>query len=125
MNTFYPVVFHPENVGYSVWVPDIEGCVSQGDTLDEACSYIKDAIGLCLESSIEFPAPSDLKAIEHEKDEFVTLLEFDMLEYRKRNENNSVKKTLTIPSWLNDEAEKRHINFSSVLQSALKQQLGV
>ena len=125
MNTFYPAIFCKEDIGYSVRVPDIDGCVSQGDTLDEACHYIKEAIGLCLEGVETLPAASDINTIECEKDEFLVLVEFDMLEYKKRHENKAVKKTLTIPFWLNEEAERQHINFSSVLQSALKQRLGV
>ena len=56
-NTYYPAVFHPEEVGYSVFVPDIEGCSTQGDTMDEAVEMAKDAIGLMLEGLSEYPQP--------------------------------------------------------------------
>ena len=83
---FYPAVFHPEETGYSVTIPDIEGCFTQGETMDEAVA-------------------------------------FDMEEYQKQFK--PVKKTLSIPGWLNDAAESAHINFSSVLQKGLKSELGM
>ena len=124
---FYPAVFHPEDTGYSVFVPDIAGCFSQGDTLEEAVEMISDAIGLCLEEAAAQneapPQPSNPKEISCEAEDFVALVEFDWIAYQKKHDNRSVKKTLTIPSWLNTLAEEQHINFSGVLQAALKQQL--
>ena len=55
---FYPAVFHPEATGYSVTVPDIEGCFTQGDTMDEAVRMAQDAIGLMLEECAVCPTPS-------------------------------------------------------------------
>lgn len=128
-NLFYPAIFHPEEIGYSVFVPDIEGCFSQGDDLAEAMEMTRDAIGLCLEDiaaqNQKFPQPSNPAEVQCEANEFVALIEFNMIEYLKKHDTKSVKKTLTIPSWLNHMAEEQHINFSSVLQSALKNQLGL
>lgn len=121
---YYPAVFHPEEAGYSVSVPDIDGCFSEGDTLEEAMEMISDAIGLCLECG-EFPPASDVRAVSHAPGDFVTLIPFDMLAYRKKHDTRAVKKTLTIPSWLNACAEERHLNFSAVLTAALKQELGI
>lgn len=122
---FYPAVFHPEDTGYSVSVPDIDGCFSEGDTLEEATEMIFDAIGLCLEDCKVPPKASIPADIKHAANDFVVLVPFDMLSYQMKNENRAVKKTLTIPFWLNTLAEENHVNFSSVLQSALKQQLHV
>jgi len=125
----YPALFHPEDVGYSVSVPDIDGCFSEGDTLEQAYENIIDAIGICLEdfaaNKIDFPIASKPNSIKHDTNDFVALVEFDMLEYQKKHDTKAVKKTLTIPSWLNKLAEDKHINFSRVLQEALKQQLNV
>lgn len=125
----YPAVFHPEEKGYSVFIPDIEGCFSQGDTLEEAYEMATDAIGLCLESCFSdgkvAPRPSDPARIEHGLGDFVALIAFDMIAYRQKHDTKAIKKTLTIPSWLNKMAEEQHINFSSVLQSALKQRLNI
>lgn len=121
---FYPAIFHPEDDGgYSVVVPDIDGCFSEGDTLDEAYEMAFDAVGLCLEDAlargINIPSPSDVKSLERGANDIVAFIAFNWLEYRKKHDTKSVKKTLTIPSWLNAAAEERHINFSSVLQNAL------
>lgn len=125
----YPAIFHPEEEGYSVFVPDIEGCFSQGDTLEEAYEMATDAIGLCLEEYFAngevAPQPSDPAKVVHEAGDFVALIEFDMISYQQKHDTKAIKKTLTIPSWLNKMAEEQHINFSGVLQSALKQQLNI
>lgn len=124
---FYPAIFETEDVGYSVYVPDLEGCYSQGETLEEAVSMIKDAIGLYLDGMQEgkYIKASNPKDISVEDNQFVMMVEFDKIEYDKKYNTKAVKKTLTIPSWLNELAEENHINFSSVLQSALKEKLQV
>ena len=120
---YYPAVFHPEEVGFSVYVPDVDGCITQGDTLEEATEMAFDAIGLCLEGAQTLPAPSLPPSIQTEPGDFVALVPFDPLEYQKKHNTRAVKKTLTLPAWLNKMAEEQHIKFSSVLQAALKQQL--
>lgn len=122
---FYPAVFHPEDVGFSVRVPDIDGCFSEGDTMEEAAEMTFDAIGLCLEECEAPPAASSLTDIHVENGDFLVLVPFDRLAYMKKHDAHAVKKTLTIPAWLNTMAEEQHINFSSVLQRALKQQLKI
>lgn len=124
-NVFYPAVFLKEQDGYSVRIPDIDGCFSEGDTMDEACRNALNAIGLNLEGMDSYPAPSEPDKIALEEGEFVVMLEFNLVDYLRRNDTRSVKKTLTIPSWLNRMAEENHINFSSVLQTALKKQLNI
>lgn len=133
MNTLkfiYPAIFHKEEIGYSVWLYDIDGCISQGDTLAEAFENIKDAIGLYYEdykeSGTNPPVPTEPAQIKNlEPCEFVALVEFDYSAYLRKVDTRAVKKTLTIPSWLNEAAEAKRINFSGVLQDALKQQLGL
>ena len=123
---YYPAVFHPEESGFSVYIPDIDGCFTQGDTMDEACRNAEDAIGLCLEQyeadGKAYPEPAAPPALE--PGDFTVLIAFDELDYRRRNDSRAVKKTLTIPAWLDREATKRHINFSAVLQDALKSIIG-
>ena len=123
----YPAVFQKEDVGYSVWIPDIQGCVSQGDSFDEAVKYITEAMGLCLEDDMERgiipPVPSTPDTIPLEKNQFVTVIVYDPLEYQKKYNTKAVKKTLTIPNWLNTMSEQAHINFSAVLQEALMEKL--
>lgn len=120
MKTAYPAIVHAEEGGYWVEFPDLEGCFSDGDTLPEAIANASDALGgyLCslMDRDICAPAASDAKSIAAE-DGYVTIVVTDPLSYKRSMK--SVKKTLTIPEWLNEEAEKRHVNFSSVLQKAL------
>ena len=97
--------------------PDIEGCQSYGDSLEETMNNAQEALGLYIASKLdnneEINKPSDIKNIES-ADGFVSYVSSDVSKYRKKVK--AVKKTLTIPEWLNEEAEKNHINFSSVLQ---------
>lgn len=122
---YYPVVFHPEEVGFSVSVPDLEGCFTQGDTLEEALDAIQDAVGLYLEGESDVPSPSAPGTVTAPKGDFVMLVPFDPLDYQRRHNTRAVKKTLSLPAWLNEAAEAAHINFSSVLQEGLKRQLGL
>lgn len=126
---YYPAVFQKEDVGYSVWLNDISGCISQGDTFQEAVDNIKDALGLYLEATaadaVSLPEPTPPENIELEKGQFAVVIEFDRLAYLKKHDKRAVKKTLSIPSWLNTAAEAQHINFSAVLQQALKERLDI
>ncbi len=124
-NIFYPAVFHPEEVGYSVSIPDIEGCYTQGETMDEALEMAQDAIGLLLEDRKDYPAPSDIADIKTEAGDFVAMVPFNWADYKRRNDDRAVKKTLTVPSWLNEAAEAAHLNFSGVLQEALMAKLDI
>lgn len=127
----YPAVFTPDNEvgGYCISFPDVAGCVSQADTLTEAIEMAQDALCLMLygfeQDGVTMPEASAATSISHAPDEIVTLICCDTLQYRKFFDSKAVKKTLSIPSWLNDMAERNNVNFSSVLQTALKQQLHI
>lgn len=130
MKYIYPAVFTKDGDFYIVKFPDIEGCYTQGETLSEAFEMAEDALCLMLydyeEEGKKIPEPSDIKKIKvSSNDDFVSLVSCDTLEYRKFYDNKAVKKTLTIPSWLNTMSEKEGINFSSVLQNALKKELHI
>lgn len=75
---FYPAVFHPEETGYSVTIPDIEGCFTQGETMDEAVSMAQDTIGLMLEDCEVCPKPSLPSVIHVDDGDFVTMIPFLM-----------------------------------------------
>lgn len=130
MKYIYPAVFTKDGDFYIVKFPDIEGCYTQGETLSEAVEMAEDALCLMLydyeEEGKKIPEPSDIKKIKvSSNDDFVSLVSCDTLEYRKFYDNKAVKKTLTIPSWLNTMSEKDGINFSAVLQNALKKELHI
>ena len=123
---YYPSVFHiAEEGGFWITFPDIPECMSEGDNLEEAYKMASDALGLAITSRMEdreeIPTPSQITSIDlsENKDEFVAIIEFDLEEYRKKYSSRSVKKTLTIPEWLNKEATDRGLNFSKILQEAL------
>lgn len=126
----YPAVFTPEDDGsYSVNFPDFESCYTGGADLAESLDMAKDVLCLTLygleQEGKEIPAPSTVIQLEHGANELVSLVACDTLEYRKFYDSKAVKKTLTIPSWLNDMAERNGINFSGVLQEALKAKLDI
>lgn len=126
MKLVYTACFYKEeDGGYSVNIPDLLGCCTQGDNLEEALEMAEDAaLGWLLtsiENNEEIPVPSDLKDIKLENENgFKNLLLLDIDKYtEKYGSKKSVKKTLSIPNWLNARAEKIGINFSQVLQEAL------
>ena len=123
----YPAVFHVEEEGYSVDFPDLLGCVTEGETLSEALEMAQDALGLYLftleQDNKALPESTNPADIKMQEKEFISLIEWDRIEYLKKVDNKAVKKTLTIPSWLNYLAEEKNVNFSQILQEALKEQL--
>lgn len=126
---FYPAVFHKaEEGGFWVTFPDIPECMTQGDDMQEAYEMSVDALGLALtsrESEGEaIPEASQLDTVDPE-DGILVIVEFDMAEYRRKNCSRAVKKTLSIPEWLNEAAVRENLNFSQILQEALMVKLGV
>ena len=125
MLTVYPAIFHEEDRAYWVEFPDLEGCQTFGDTLQETIELASEALGLYIASNLDrdlaVANPMDISKILTDNNSFANYIYCDVDKYR--NKNKAVKKTLTIPQWLNEEAEKQHINFSSVLKDALLQEL--
>lgn len=125
----YPAVFTEEESGYSINFPDIPGCYTQGEDMTEGMEMANDVLCLRLyhmeKSGEPVPPATDIRNISLAPGEFSTLISCDTLEYKKFYEKKSVKKTLSIPSWLNELAEENHVNFSALLQSALKEHLNV
>lgn len=126
----YPAIFTVEaDGGYSVAFPDIESCYTQGDDLGDAMEMAEDVLALMLygyeKEGRTIPSASAIDAVKTSGQEFVSLVKADTMEYRKRFNNKAVKKTLTIPEWLNEEATAKHINFSKLLQNALIEKLDI
>ena len=126
---FYPALFHKEAEG-GFWVsfPDIPECLTQGTDMSQAYEMAVDALGLALADRMKennVPVPTSIDFLVIAENSYPVIIEFDLLEYKKKHSSRAVKKTLTIPEWLNDEATKKGINFSAVLQEALKAQLGI
>lgn len=136
MLTIYPACFYEEKEGgYSVIFPDLNHLATCGNTMQEAFEMAADCLAcyVCGEKELgnPLPEPSAISGInpDDEYDEyksvFINMVSVDTEEYAKKYFKKSVKKTLTIPAWLNEKALEAHINFSQVLQEALKAKLNM
>lgn len=141
MLSAYPACFYKEkDGGYSVIFPDLNKAATQGDDLQDAFAMAVDCLAGYLYTSMEdkepLPPPSALSdidphaiwcdiGIDYDAPCFVNMVTVDVKAYAKEHFEKSVKKTLSIPAWLNDAAKEKGINFSQVLQKALRQQLGM
>lgn len=127
MKAVYPIVLTPVDSGYVVYVPDLE-INTEGFDLVNAIEMARDAIGIwgiCEEDAgRSIPAPSQ-QTPEHAATDIVTLVDIDFAEYRRANDLKTIRKNVTLPSWLNYLAEKEGVNFSQTLQDALKTRLNV
>lgn len=126
----YPAVFTEEDNGqYSVNFPDLEGCYTCGNDLGEAIKMAQDALALTLfdyeSEKQEIPKASKLTDIKVGNGEVVSYVSADTMVYRKMYNNKAVKKTLTIPEWMNEAATEAGINFSQALQEILTQKLNM
>lgn len=125
----YPAIFHPnaDDGSITVTVPDLPGCITEGKDLADALFMAQDAVACWLwdaeNCKEQIPAPSH--TLQVEPPQFVNYVYADTDEYRRKNDSRAVKKTLSIPSWLNAQAEQAGVNFSQVLQDALKERLHV
>ncbi len=126
MKLTYPACFYPceqKKGAYTVEVPDLPGCVSEGDSLADAILMATDAASGWvldeLEDGKSAPAASPLESIVPDSGGFVNMLVLDMDTYAEKYGEKAVRKNLTIPAWLNTFAEKNDINFSQVLQDSL------
>jgi predicted RNase H-like HicB family nuclease len=125
----YPAVFEYSDDGISISFPDLPGCFSCANSDQEAVKMANDALGLHLysleEDNDEIPEPTPINNIHLDSNQAVVLIEVYMPTMREAIENYSIKKTLSIPQWLNKLAIEKNVNFSQVLQSALKERLGI
>lgn len=127
MKLIYPAIFTPctEKEGYTVVVPDLPGCITEGTSLihaiemgiDAASGWILDE----LEEGNMLPLPTPHDQIKPPCGSFINLLVLDIDAYAERYSTKAIRKNITIPAWLNTFGEKNNINFSKVLQDALLQ----
>ena len=125
MKLIYPAIFTPfdDGNGYTVEVPDLPGCVTEGDSMLEAIDMAQDAASGWILGELEegnsYPVASDHKEISVPEGSFVNLIVLDMDAYADKYGSKAVRKNITIPAWLNTYGEKNNINFSKVLADAL------
>lgn len=124
----YPCVVYEEDGIYYADFRDFNGCFTDGESLEELIINTKNVLEgtlfTLLKNNLEIPEPT-MKKIELKGNEFLVYVDVWLTPIINKIKNQTVKKTLTIPKWLNDEAEKRSVNFSSLLQTALKQYLDI
>lgn len=128
MRIAYPIILTKTEEGFLVTIPDFH-MNTQGVDEADAIFMARDAIGLMgmdmEDEKKELPVPSHVDTVKKEDGDIVTLVDVDFTAYRRMHDNRTVRKNLTIPSWLNEEAKKEGINFSLVLKNALMEQLNV
>lgn len=125
----YIAVFAYYDEGISITFPDLSGCVSFGKDEDEAIKCAKEVLMLHMwgmeQDGDIIPNPSSLRDLTLASGELPVMIDVFMPPFREKQNNRFIKKTLSIPYWLNAEAENKGVNFSKVLQRALMEQLGV
>lgn len=131
----YPAIFSPSEVKergivYTVEIPDIPGCITEGESIQDAMVMGREALAGCIlalkQQKEPIPEPSNHKDIAAQSsDEFITLLDVDLNEYLRKRETKSIIKTVSLPQWLALMAEEAGISYSQTLQQALKQELGI
>ena len=121
---FPAVLTYDEGYEIAVTFPDLPGCATSGETEADALAMGKEALGLHLwgmeTDAEEIPVPSPVKDIHTDENEVIVLIDVYMPAVRMAQENRSVNRTVTLPAWLNAKALERGINFSQILQNALK-----
>lgn len=136
MKAVYPTLFTKEEDGtYLIEVPDM-GILTEGKDLQDAIAMARDAIGvkgICMEDNNEvLPAASPIEEIDiskgtfaEEGEGFVSMVDIDFDAYRRRLDNKSVRRNVTLPNWLNRKAEDAGLNVSGVLREALMRELQI
>lgn len=135
MKTVYPVIFTQTEDAFLVEVPDLD-ILTEGKDIADAIDMARDAIGLhgitCEDMDKAIPSPSEISEIDILKGKFstagtsmISMVDIDFVEYRRKLDNKTVRRNVTLPNWLNQEAEKAHLNVSRVLQEALMTKLNV
>ena len=124
MSTYvYPAVFHPNDDGtFTVLYPDLPGCISEGKDLANAMAMAQSALAQWVEyltdNKAAIPAPSRVRDVACSGDEFVTLIRAEIRDSR------AVKRTVSIPKWMDEQVAASGLSLSRVLQDALRDRLG-
>lgn len=125
MKKIYPVILTPDGDGYLVYVPDLN-INTEGESLIDAIDMARDAIGMwgIAEEDMgrQIPEPSMLNP-GHKPSDIVTLVDIDFAAYRRANDTRTVRRNVSLPSWLNELANEHNVNCSAILQEGLKRYL--
>ena len=125
----YPAILTAEDGGFVITFPDLPGCISSADSEGEAAFMARDALGAWIVANEDLgqatPAPSKISALSLKKNQSSMLVDAWLPIFREEQRAGSVKKSVTVPIWLNALAEKADLNFSQILQAGLKNTLGI
>lgn len=125
----YVALFDIADDGISISFPDLPGCLPCADTLEEAIENAREALGLHIwgleKDGEELPAPTPFDQVKCDRNQAVAVIDVFMPTFRDKLNNRFVKKTLSLPAWLADLADKDGVNCSKVFQTALMKYLGV
>lgn len=125
----FPSIIKVVEDSYEVSFPDIDNCFTFGDSLEDVLDSARDVLELCLydmeQDNIPIPEPSGIKDIKLDENESIAWINVWMVPVRDKMENRSIKKTVTIPKWINDIGIENNLNFSQILQAAIKEKVGI
>ena len=127
MTKVFPAKVHKDNDGFWLEFPDLPGCFTQGDSLEELMENAEESLGAFLavkmENDEEIPKPSDIRQISESSDDLKTYVSVDVNKYHK--DTRAVRKMLSIPAWLANEADRRNYSLSKILQEALLEKISI
>ena len=127
MKGTYAAVFTPKNGRYYVRVPDMPGCITSGDSYEDAFDMVLDAANLWMTDLVErkekIPKATSMEKIKREDGDMLMLIQIDTDEYLRKTESRAVRRSVSIPAWMDMEVQERGLSLSRVLQDALKSQL--
>lgn len=128
MRAIYPALLFMDNGEYVIQVPDVRGCVTTGESIEDALDSIRDALGGCLcvleDEGEQLPTPSEVSKIQS-NGASIFMIDIDLIEYRRATDTRAVRKNVSMPAWMSYLADKRGLNCSQILQDAIRQQLGI
>ncbi len=125
----YPAIFiQNDDKSYTVRFPDLSGCITEGKTLENAIYMAKDVLAIWLDVAIErghtIPVASKPDEITSEAGGFVSLIDVDLDAYRRENDTRPIRRTVSLPHWMDTKAKNAGLSLSKVLQDALDEKLG-
>ena len=128
-NYIYPVIIKKEETGYEISFPDFPDQMTSADTEEEAVVAAQEILALCISDNEEMckdnPIPTEQEKIELNEGEKLVYVHVWMPYFRQVEKVVYVKKTLTIPKWIDEMAKAKNVNFSAILVNGLKTELGL
>lgn len=129
MKYVYPALFVKEDESIIVTFPDLEDTFTDGATMQEAFENAEDVLNLMLwnreEEKDDIPMPSSPEQITVPQEATLAMIKADTLAYRKLHDQKIIRRSITIPSWLDTLARERNINFSQLMQNAIRRKCGI